>query len=372
MSRKSSSSLSKANLKLPHLAASTRSRTSRGRVNTNRKFIRTFSSLALPQFLLAVLCVLPAWASDNSKDVSQLVSADLTAGRADDAISRLNLSLAANPEDAEAHNLLCRVYYQEERWDDAIRECETAVRLMPQSSEYHIWLGRAYGEKADAIHDIKAYPLAKKVRREFERAVELDNGNVDALCDLGEFYTAAPGIVGGSEKKAQDVAEALEQYEPAEAYELEGRLAEKRKNDALAETDFKAAIGASKEPASAWMTLASFYSRHNRTEQMLQALHMGIDADAKAAKPNGSALVDGAAILRRSHQEPQLAIQLLRLYLASPNKSAESPVFQVHAELSRLLEEQGDEVGAQEQIEAAAALASEYHTASLKAVEEDH
>ena len=340
-------------------------------MNPNPKTSRILSSSALPHLFLAALCTLPAWASDNPKSVSQVVNADLAAGRADDAILRLNLSLTANPEDAEAHNLLCRVYYQEERWDDAIRECETAVRLMPQSSEYHLWLGRAYGEKADAIHDIKAYPLAKKVRREFERAVGLDNGNVDALSDLGEFYTAAPGIVGGSEKKAQGVAQALEQYEPAEAYELEGRLAEKRKNDALAETDFKAAIAASKEPASAWMTLASFYSRRGQTAQMLQAVRMGIDADAKAAKPNGAALVDGAAILSHRHQEPQLAIQLLKLYLASPNKSPESPVFQVQAELSRLLQEQGDEAGAQQQIEAAAALASEYHPASLKTVEQD-
>ena len=59
--------------------------------------------------------------------------------------------------------------------------------------------------------------------------------------------------------------------------------------------------------------------------------------------------------------EPQLAIQLLKLYLASPNKSAETPAFQVHAQLSRLLEQQGDHEGAQQQIAAAAALAREYH-----------
>src|ERR1700759_5185054 len=57
------------------------------------------------------------------------INADLIAGRADDAISHLQSSLAASPNDAEAHNLLCRVYYQEERWDDAIKECEAAVKL---------------------------------------------------------------------------------------------------------------------------------------------------------------------------------------------------------------------------------------------------
>ena len=101
---------------------------------------------------------------------------------------------------------------------------------------------------------------------------------------------------------------------------------------------------------------------------MLAALRAGIDADAKAASPHGPALVDGATILSRNNQEPQLAIQLLRLYLASPNKSADSPAFQVQAQLSRLLEQQGDLAGARQQIEAAAALAREYHPTPRRAV----
>ena len=352
--------------------ASQRAVSSEGFVNTNATVMRILHSLALPHLLLAALCVLPAWATDipaTPSNVLEPVRADLTAGMADDAISRLSLFLVANPKDAEAHNLLCRVYYQEERWADAIHECEIAVQLMPLDSGYHLWLGRAYGEKASSIHSIKAYPLAKKVRGEFERAVQLDSGNVDALSDLGEFYTAAPGIVGGGKKKAQDVAQAIEQYEPAQAYQLEGRLAEKDKNYALAETEFKAAVEVSRDPADAWMTLASFYSRRHRTDEVLQAVHAGIDADARAARPHGSALVDGAALLSRNNQEPQLAIQLLRLYLASPNKSADSPAFQVYVQLSRLLEQQGDEDGARQQIKAAAALAGEYHAAPLKTVQ---
>lgn len=325
--------------------------------------MRTLYASMISCLLLAVLCVLQAGAARAASIQNnglQPVHTDLIEGRADDAISRLNSSLSANPGDAEAHNLLCRVYYQEERWDDAIRECEAAVRLVPLDSEYHLWLGRAYGEKAESIHSIKAYELAKKVRDEFERAVQLDKGNVDALSDLGEFYTAAPGIVGGGKEKAQRVAQALEQYAPAQADLAKGRLAEKDKNYPLAESEFKAAIGASNEPANAWMTLASFYARRRQWDQMRAALRAGIDADAKAAKPYGPALVDGAAVLSDNHQEPQLVIQLLNQYLASPNKSADSPAFQVHTQLARLLEQQGDHEGAMQQIEAAGALARGY------------
>jgi tetratricopeptide (TPR) repeat protein len=308
---------------------------------------------------LTLLWVLPVHAASTSNALLQPASADLAAGRADDAISRLSSSLAGNPGDAQAHNLLCRVYYQEERWDDAIRECEAAVRLAPLDSRYHLWLGRAYGEKADAIHSIKAFGLAKKVRDEFEHAVQLEGGNVDALSDLGEFYTAAPPIVGGGKQKAQDVVQALEQYDLTQAHELKGRLAEKDKKYPLAENEFKAAAEA--QTADAWMTLASFYARRKQWDQMLQAVHAGIDADAKAAKPHGSALVDGAALLARNDKDPQLAIQLLKLYLDSPNKSADAPAFQVHAQLGYLLEQQGDHEGARQQMEAATALAHEYH-----------
>jgi tetratricopeptide (TPR) repeat protein len=313
---------------------------------------------------LALLCVLQAQvasAASIPSNVFEPVHTDLTLGRADDAISLLGSSLAANPDDAEAHNLLCRVYYQEERWDDAIHECEIAVHLKPMDGSYHLWLGRAYGEKADSIHSIKAYGLAKKVRDEFERAVQLDSENVDALSDLGEFYTAAPGIVGGGKKKAQNVAQALERDAPAQAHQLKGRLAEKDKNYTLAESEFKQAVEASNQTADAWMALASFYSRRHQTQPMLAALHAGIDADAKAPKPHGPALVEGAGLLTRNNLDLPLAIQLLRKYLDSPNKSADSPSFQVSANLGRLLEKQGDQEGARQQLQSAAAMAHAYH-----------
>ena len=135
----------------------------------------------------------------------------------------------------------------------------------------------------------------------------------------------------------------LELLDPVQAHQLKGLLAEKEKNYPLAESEFKAAVEASGQAPDAWMTLSSYYARRKQWDQMLAALHTGMEADAKAAKPHGPALVDGAGILSRHQREPQLATQLLQLYLASPNQSADAPAFQVHVQLSRLLEQQGDQ-----------------------------
>ena len=308
--------------------------------------------------LVPVLFLLPLL-NVRTPSLSQ-VHLDLTAGRADEALTELNSVLSTDPNNAAAHNLLCRVYYQEDRWDEAIKECELAVRLVAVDSEYHLWLGRAYGRKADAIHSLKAFGLARKVHSEFERAVQLDSNNFEALSDLGDFYIEAPGIVGGGKNKAQGVAKTLEAHDPAQGYQIRARLAEKDKDYALAEQNFKAAVEVSKEAPDAWMTLASFYARRKEEDKMLAAVKAGIDADGKTTRPYGPALVDGATLLSRHQREPQLVVQLLQQYLASENKTEDTPAFRVHAQLSRLLEQQGDHAGAQRHSEAAAALARDY------------
>jgi len=42
-------------------------------------------------------------------------------GKADQALRILNSQVQKNPNDAQAWNLICRVYFQLERWDDSAR-----------------------------------------------------------------------------------------------------------------------------------------------------------------------------------------------------------------------------------------------------------
>ncbi len=279
----------------------------------------------------------------------------LQQGRVQEAGTMLQQILASQPKNAVAHQLLCRVYYAQEMADPAVQECEAAVANAPEDSNSYLWLGRAYGYKASHVNPFAALGLAKKVHSSFEQAVALDPSNIAAMDDLGEYYVQAPSIVGGGLDKAEALAQKMLPGYPARAHRLRGLIAEKRKNMATAETEFKSAVAAAKIPES-YIDLGHFYHRQNQSDKILPALQAGINADAK----KDSSLVDAASILTSSNLAPELSETLLREYLTSPAKSDSAPAFKVHLQLGNLLNQHGDAAGARREYAAALSLAPNY------------
>lgn len=295
-------------------------------------------------------------AEASSPAIYQPIVGNLNQGHANDAIAQLQAELARDPRDAEAHNLLGRVYFQEERWKDSVAECERAVQLQPGNSNYHLWLGRAEGELAEHSNLIAAYSLAKKVHQEFEKSVRLSPTNVAALADLGEYLVEAPGFLGGSMDRAQQIAERLTPLDAARAHDLRAQMATKRKDFSTAEHELQLAVQTSSHPAESWMDLASFYARQKNYSAMQQAIRQGLQANPT----DGQALVHAASILIRNRQDARQAAAMLRLYLASAQRSEDAPAFQVHVQLGKLLAMQGDATGAKQQFARANQLASDY------------
>ena len=280
----------------------------------------------------------------------------LASGRADDAITTLQSEIKSAPQNGDLHNLLCRAYFTLEDWDRGIAACEQAVALAPDNAIYHMWLGRIYGEKADAANFLAAAGLAKKVRNEFEKAVQLSPGNVDARTDLAEFYLEAPGIVGGGRDKAEAQAQILSRSAPAKAHWVNARIAEKKKDLAAAEKEYRAALDASHGSALAWFNLALFYRHAQRWDEMEQTITRA--TQAQIDRPE--VLMESGEILIRSGRNYAAAAQLLRRYLASGELVEEAPAFKAHYLLGSALEKQGDKQGAAQEYQAALSLAKNF------------
>ncbi len=310
----------------------------------------------ISRILLVLSCALTpvlgrATATTNPADL-------LAHGRVDDSIAVLQKALSASPNDAASFNLLCRAYYSFGSWDQGISACEKAVAIEPNNSMYHLWLGRAYGEKADNVNFFSAASLAKKARVEFETAVRLNPENVEARSDLSEFYIEAPGIMGGGSDKAEAQAQALEKLFPAKAQWIRARIAEKKKDYTAAEKIYRDAIQ-SHDDSAAWLDLASFYRHRDRLPEMEDAIRHAVSG--KVDPPE--VLMEAAESLIRSGRNFPKAVELLHRYIDSGDTVEEAPAFKAHYLLGTVLEKQGDKKGAAQEYSAALSMAKGFSRA---------
>ena len=262
------------------------------------------------------------WISINLMTVSAATAAfgrtpkaDLT--RAEELYQRteyertIEALLALDTRDAADNALLGKAYFMEGRYREAVANLERAVREDGLNSGYYDWLGKAYGRTAETSNFLSALGYAKKTVRAFERAVELDPSNLEALSDVLEYYLEAPGMVGGGLDKAERVAMRLAGLNEAEYHWARARLAEQRKDYPAAEREFRAALLASPNDVGRTLDLASFLSsrgRYGESEALFRA--------AEERHPNApKVLYARAAAYVRSKRRLDDAETLLERYL---------------------------------------------------------
>jgi Tfp pilus assembly protein PilF len=302
---------------------------------------------------LSLVVIMPCISAGTSSAVSLLEQ-----GRVDEAITEFQSRINKSPNEAESFNLLCRAYFEVGDWDRGIPNCERATALDPENGEYHLWLGRIYGEKADSASFITAAGLAKKVRTEFEAAVQLAPNDADARNDLAEFYLEAPGVVGGGKDKAENQAQALANLDRARADWIKGRIAEKNKDYATAEKEYRAAIEDSHGGAHAWFNLALYYWHRQDLDKMQQTLYRAVAAPLDRPE----VLMESAELLIKGGRDFPAAIQWLQRYLNGTMVEA-APAFKAHYLLGTVLEKQGNKIVAAEQYRAALSLAKHFSRA---------
>lgn len=216
--------------------------------------------------------------------------------------------------DPEALVLLGKSCYRLEDYKQATDYLEQAVAAAPFNAEYHLWLGRAYGGRADTSSFLTAPGYASKARRHFERAVELAPENMDALDDLFEYYLEAPGFLGGGLDKAAALAARMEKLNPAEFLWAQATLAEKRKEFATAEQQLRRAAELAPQQVGRFIDLAKFFARLGRSQECESAFQQA----AAVAPDSPKLLFAQAAVYVNAGRHLDLARDLLRRYLQSP------------------------------------------------------
>ncbi len=159
-----------------------------------------------------------------------------------DYTGSLEVLAGSREQDAAVFLLMGQDYFMLAQYKKASDALEKAAALAPQNPECFLWLGRAYGRRAEIANPFTAPGYASKARQMFERSVALDPSNREAVGDLFDYYLSAPGFLGGGANKAAALAEQVAESDPAEGHYYQARLDEHRKEYDSAEQHLRTAL----------------------------------------------------------------------------------------------------------------------------------
>jgi len=199
-----------------------------------------------------------------------------------EAQSFFESAIKKNSKDADAHYYLALSFMGQRNLDDAEDEIDEAIDLNEHVSKYHIARGNILGLQTMNANPVSQAFLAPKVKNAYLRGSELDPNNIEARQALYNYYVMAPGIMGGSEEKAFEQANAIVKLNPFRGYMMLANFHMRVNKDTIeAEKQIKKAISAEPERGDGYKQLGYHYLNRKRFQDAYIQMQKFIDAEPK-------------------------------------------------------------------------------------------
>jgi tetratricopeptide (TPR) repeat protein len=256
---------------------------------------------------------------------------------------------------AAAQFYLGRIAFDQKDFDDAADYFEEATEANDKVADYFLWLGDTYGTIAKDANMVRQGFLAPKMKSAWETAIGLDSKNISARQSLVEYYTQAPGFMGGSFEKAKEVANQIIKLSPATGHRVMGNIYVREKNIAAAEKEF---ITMTKIEPNLRTALANFYNSQQQYDKAFALIEQMMKDNpndilvvyqyGRASALSGKNLDKGEECLRKylaytpSQFEPSLAganMRLAQVYEKRGNKVEAKKLFETALKLDNSLKE---------------------------------
>ncbi|MQP24664.1 hypothetical protein GFJ94_06260 [Flavobacterium sp. LMO8] len=132
--------------------------------------------------------------------------------------------LKSQPNHAKTIEYLGDIAGHQKDWNTAIINYKKLKVSYPKNANYWYKYGGALGMKAKESNKFKALGMIDEVEESFLTAAKLDKKHIDVRWALVILYIELPGIIGGSEKKAQKYADELMTLSKVDGYLAKGYI----------------------------------------------------------------------------------------------------------------------------------------------------
>ncbi len=251
----------------------------------------------------------------------------------------------ADGGNAAAAYYLGRIATFDNDGEEAIRQLERAVELEDGNALYHAWLGNAVRDDLQRASKIKQAFMARRMRKEWERAVELDPNQVDARFGLVQFYAMAPGAMGGSMERAREQAGEIAKRNAMRGAMARGLIAAAEKTAAAEVAAYQEAIAAAPDSTAGYFALGNVYARDGKATEAFATL----DQYVKRHPDDRWGLYQAGRFAGVTGQQLDRGEGALKEFLATPPVDAHAPMIAgAHYWLGQIAEKRGAKDAARE------------------------
>jgi tetratricopeptide (TPR) repeat protein len=210
---------------------------------------------------------------------------------------------------------LARAAAERGRIDSAYALLLRAVDAEPNRAEAQFWLGQVAGTLAAERRNLSSFGLARRAKRAFGRAVQLEPRNPLYLEGLGRYLSAAPGIVGGDRDSARSLGEVLLGVDSMRGtFLLVGLLRRGNDRDKARADSLVEAFSAHPTGGREGLVRLGLYFSRGRPERALPVGERLVAEDA--SDPLGRLVLGGALVALK--REPEAAARHLRWAIDHP------------------------------------------------------
>ncbi len=215
---------------------------------------------------------------------------------------------------------------------------QRAVEQDPQNSTYSLWLALAMGRRAErmtGLRKLAAAPLVRRMRRELERSIKLEESNLDAYDALQAFHLQAPSFVGGNKAEAKEIASRIQAIDAARGAEAFGTYYEAVREFDSADEQFDEARKLDPEGMRPLLKYAGLLARRGRHAESDELFDLAFARDSEDPKVWRAAAM-AWVLAKRKSLYPE-ARKLIERYLQAPDREPNpDPKSEVRDLLKRL------------------------------------
>lgn len=217
-------------------------------------------------------------------------------------------ALMREEKTSEVNYLLGLIYTRQDSYDLAIKHLENAQKQNPDDYRIPELLGEAYGLKAQHAGVLKSTMLLPKVKKAFNRALELNPQALRAREGLFMLYLFIPSVAGGDELKARELAAEIATLNPAHGSLALGIIAAKESKTEQAITLFEEAAALEPEDSEIQLKAGRFFLQNNKLDLAQNAFERLV-----LHKPFDPAGYDALGTVLLGKNQPEKALEHLNI-----------------------------------------------------------